>query len=344
MKAKTKKSRKRRALTALCRVLAVVLALMLTVTFAATSFMNRMNRVDGSADTMSAEEMQEYLDHEKQEDTDINGPAINENEVEWGDVVDTVLGDSDDVINILLIGQDRREGESRARSDSMILCTVNRNTKSIILTSFMRDLYVQIPGYGSNRINASYVWGGMELLNQTLEQNFGIHVDGNVEVDFNQFSEIVDLLGGVPMDLREDEAKLINSEVGGTLVAGHQRLNGDQALTYARIRKLDADADFSRTNRQRKLINALLGEVKDSGLVTLLKLLDEVLPMVTTDMTNGEILGYAAKVFPMLSKAEITSQRVPADGAYSGAMINGMAVLVADMNKTRQMLRETLGG
>ena len=345
MKAKTKRSGKKKALVVLCTVLAVVLSLMLGITFAATSFMNQMNRVEGSElGTMSAEEMQDYLDKEMQEDSDISGPSINDNDVDWGDMIGTVLGDSDDVINILLIGQDRREGESRARSDSMILCTVNRNTKSIVLTSFMRDLYVQIPGYGNNRINASYAWGGMELLNQTLEQNFGIHVDGNVEVDFNQFSEIVDLLGGVPMDLREDEAKLINSEVGGSLAAGTQRLNGDQALTYARIRKLDADADFSRTNRQRKLLNALLGEVKDSGLVTLLKLLDEVLPMVTTDMTNGEILGYATKVFPMLSKADITSQRVPADGAYSGAMIDGMAVLVADMDKTRQMLQDTLGG
>jgi len=345
MKAKTKRSGKRKALVALCSVLAVVLALMLGITFAATSFMNQMNRVDGSElGTISAEEMQDYLSNEMQENSDISGPSINDNDVDWGDMIGSILGDSDDVINILLIGQDRREGEARARSDSMILCTVNRNTKSIVLTSFMRDLYVQIPGYGNNRINASYAWGGMELLNQTLEQNFGIHVDGNVEVDFNQFSEIVDLLGGVPMELREDEANTINAHTGSALTSGLQMLNGDQALTYARNRNLDADADFSRTNRQRKVLNALFGEVKDSGLVTLLKLLDEVLPMVTTDMTNGEILGYAAKVFPMLSKADITSQRVPADGAYSGAMIDGMAVLVADMDQTRQMLQDTLGG
>lgn len=343
MKRNKKRSGKRTALVVLCSVLAVILTAMLGVTVAAHSLMNKMNRVDGSEQsTMSAEEMQAFLENQKQEGG--SGPSISAGDVDWGDMISTLLGDSDDVINILLIGQDRRPGETRARSDSMILCTVNRDSKSIILTSFMRDLYVQIPGYGSNRINASYAWGGMELLNQTMEQNFGIYIDGNVEVDFNQFAEIVDLLGGVPMELRSDEASYINSDTGSSLSSGMQVLSGKQALSYARIRKLDADGDFSRTNRQRKVIGAMFDQVKDSGLTTLLGLLNDVLPMITTDMSNGEILGYAAKVFPMFSRATITSQRVPADDAYYGAMIDGMSVLVADMDKTREMLQQTLGG
>ena len=264
---------------------------------------------------------------------------MDDEEVEWGQLEGTLLGESDDVINILLIGQDRRPGETRSRSDSMILCTVNRNDKTIVLTSFMRDLYVQIPGYGNNRINASYAWGGMELLNKTLEQNFGIYIDGNVEVDFEQFTEIVDLLGGVPMELRADEAQYINIDTQSSLTEGMQQLTGKQALSYSRIRNLDADADFSRTNRQRKVLDALFRQVKDAGLVRLLTLLDEVLPMVTTDMGNGEILGYATKVFPMMSGVSISSQRVPADGAYKGAMIDGMSVLVADMDKTVRCCR-----
>lgn len=344
MKRNKKRSGKRAALVVLCSVLAVILTAMLGVTAVAHSLMNKMNRVDGSEQsTMSAEEMQEFLENQKQEESG-SGPSISDSDVDWGEMVSTLLGDSDDVINILLIGQDRRPGETRARSDSMILCTVNRDSKSIILTSFMRDLYVQIPGYGNNRINASYAWGGMELLNQTMEQNFGIYIDGNVEVDFNQFADIVDLLGGVPMELRSDEASYINSGTGSSLSSGMQVLNGEQALCYSRIRKLDADGDFSRTNRQRKVISALFNQVKDSGLTTLLGLLNEVLPMVTTDMSNGEILGYAAKVFPMFSGATITSQRVPANDAYYGAMIDGMSVLVADMDKTREMLQQTLGG
>lgn len=341
---KKRNSGKRVALMALCTVLAIILTAMLGITVAAHSLMNKMNRVDGSQNsTLSPEEMQEYLENEKQE-SDSEGPAIDDSDVNWGDKLSNLLGDSDDVINILLIGQDRRPGEERARSDSMILCTIKRDTKEIILTSFMRDLYVQIPGYGNNRINASYAWGGMELLNQTLEENFGIYVDGNIEVDFEQFANIVDLLGGVPMELRSDEAEYINTDTHSSLTSGMQVLTGQQALSYARIRSLDADADFSRTNRQRKVLNALFDQVKDSGLVTLLGLLDDVLPMVTTDMGNTQILGYATKVFPMFSGATISSQRVPVDGAYYGAMIDGMSVLVADMDQTRQVLQETLGG
>lgn len=338
-----RKNGKRIALIVLCTVLAAVLTAMVGVTVMAHSLMNKMNRVeDENSATISIQEMEQYLEEEKQQETG-QGPAIRDEEVEWGQLEGTLLGESDDVINILLIGQDRRPGETRSRSDSMILCTVNRNDKTIVLTSFMRDLYVQIPGYGNNRINASYAWGGMELLNKTLEQNFGIYIDGNVEVDFEQFTEIVDLLGGVPMELRADEAQYINIDTQSSLTEGMQQLTGKQALSYSRIRNLDADADFSRTNRQRKVLDALFRQVKDAGLVRLLTLLDEVLPMVTTDMGNGEILGYATKVFPMMSGVSISSQRVPADGAYKGAMIDGMSVLVADMDKTRQMLQDTLG-
>lgn len=325
---KRPKSGKRKALTVLNCFLAVILALMLGVTMLAHALMNKMNRVESP----------------QPDQTLGSNVSIAENDGNEDQSSESLLGAEKDIVNILLIGQDRREGEERARSDAMILVTINKNNKSVILTSFLRDLYVSIPGYGSNRINASYAWGGMGLLNETLAHNFGIHVDGNLEVDFNQFSDIVDILGGVPMELRADEAKLINSEVGGSLTEGMQLLSGDQALTYARIRKLDADADFSRTNRQRKVLSAIFDQLKDAGLMKLLELLDEVLPMVTTDMSNGEILGYAVKVFPLMSKAEITSQRVPADGAYSGAMVNGMAVLVADMDKTRQILQDTLGG
>jgi len=339
---KRRRSGKRIALIILCTILAAILTAMVGVTVMAHSLMNKMNRVDGSDTTISIQEMEAYLEAEKEQETG-ESPAIRDEDVDWGQMLGSLLGDSDDVINILLIGQDRRPGETRARSDSMILCTIDRNEKAIVLTSFMRDLYVQIPGYGNNRLNASYAWGGMELLNKTLEENFGIYIDGNVEVDFEQFTEIVDLLGGVPMELRADEAQYINIDTQSSLTEGLQQLSGKQALSYSRIRNLDADADFSRTNRQRKVLDALFRQVKDAGLVRLLTLLDEVLPMVTTDMGNGEILGYATKVFPMLSGASISSQRVPADGAYKGAMIDGMSVLVADMDKTRQMLQETLG-
>jgi len=318
---------KRKLLMVLNTFLAVILALMLGATVLAHQLMNKVNRVDSP-----------YPDQE------MAGTTLAGDYGEEDFEPEELLGEDKNMTNILLIGQDRREGEERARSDAMILVTINKNTKSVVLTSFLRDLYVAIPGYGSNRINASYAWGGMELLNQTLEQNFGIYVDGNVEVDFNQFSEIVDLLGGVEITLRSDEAQTINGETGSSLTEGSQRLNGAQALAYARIRKLDADGDFSRTQRQRTLINAIIRQVKDAGIVNLLKIVDDVLPMITTDMSNTQILGMATAMLPLLTGAEITSQRIPADGTYSYAMVDGMSVLKPDLAANRKLLWDTLGG
>lgn len=341
-KKKKRGSAKRRALKILNCFLSVILVLMLGITVLAHGILNKLNRTDGTTETMSQQEMEDYLAGEREEDLGTM-PTINDEEIEWGGDTEQIL-DSEHTLNVLLIGQDRRPGESRARSDTMILVTVNKKTKSITLTSFLRDLYVKIPGYVSNRLNASYSWGGMELLNQTLEQNFGVVVDGNVEVDFDQFSKIIDLLGGVDMELRGDEAQEINSEVGGNLKKGMNHLNGAETLSYARIRRLDSNRDFSRTERQRKVLSALVEQLKNSDPVQLMELLNGVLPMITTDMTNLEILGYAADVFPILSGMTVTSQRIPADGAYKGAAVNGMSVLVADMEAARQLLLETIGG
>lgn len=254
----------------------------------------------------------------------------------------TIGGVGSGLINILLVGQDRREGETQARADSMILCTFHKESGQLTMTSFLRDLYVPIPGHHDNRINASYSIGGMDLLRQTLEENFDLHVDGCVEVDFSQFSEIVDRLGGVEIELRQDEAEVINQETGSALSSGVQRLNGSQALTYSRIRSLDADGDFSRTNRQRKVITALLGSYRNVRFSELIPTINTLLPMISTDLNQAQILLYALEVLPALSDAQITSQRVPADGTYTDQTIDGMSVLVADMDTARQLLRESL--
>lgn len=111
--------------------------------------------------------------------------------------------------SILLIGQDKREGESRQRSDSMILATLDKDQGTVSLTSFMRDLYVAIPGYSTTRINAAYAYGGMDLLDETLEENFGVKIDGNVEVDFEVFQVLVDKVGGIDLELTQAEADYI---------------------------------------------------------------------------------------------------------------------------------------
>lgn len=248
------------------------------------------------------------------------------------------------VINILLIGQDRRAGETRARSDAMILCTFHTGSNTLTMTSFLRDLWVQIPGYGDNKLNAAYVAGGMKLLNETLEKNFGVHIDGNVEVDFQQFTQIIDMLGGIEIELRADEAKYLNRALNSKdLTSGVQTLNGQQALCYARIRSLDSDGDFSRTGRQRKVLEALICKYRGAGVKTALTLLDDILPMVTTDMTKVQIVGYCWDLLPMLSSMQIVSQRIPAEGTFTTPVIRNMSVLLADMDAARKMLRHTLG-
>lgn len=250
-------------------------------------------------------------------------------------------GEGSGLINILLIGQDRRE-ESGGRSDCVILCSFHPESRQVTITSFLRDLYVEIPGYESNRLNAAYAHGGMELLQQTMEKNFEVSIDGCIEADFSHFSQIIDILGGVTIELRQDEADAINKTVPGTLTEGTHLLGGNQALAYSRIRNLDKDGDFSRTLRQRKLLSSLLDSYRNASLLTVLSVVVDTLPMISTNLSKKQILVLAATLFPMLDNPGIKSQRIPQDGAYSYSTIRNMEVLTADMDTIRKHLRESL--
>ena len=286
----------------------------------------------------------EYMQNESN-NPNINGEEIDPDDIDWGDPA-YQIGGGKDVINLLLIGQDRREGEGRARSDSMILCTINKKNKTVTMTSFMRDMYVQIPGYMDNRINASYAFGGMELLNECLYVNFGIVVDGNIEVDFSGFQEVIELVGGIDIELSAAEARYLNKwgnwdveDNAGewSLVEGMNHLNGSQALAYSRIREV-GNGDYGRTNRQRVVLTELIEESKSMNLSQVRKLLNKILPLLTTDLTNQEIFGLAMELFPQISDYTINTQQIPADGAHYGAFIREMAVLVPDLEKNREIL------
>jgi len=251
-------------------------------------------------------------------------------------------GQDSGIINILMIGHDQKEGNAPCRSDCMILCTFHKNSNQVTMTSILRDLYVSIPGHDSNRINASYALGGMELLKQTLKENLGLHIDGCVEVDFSRFSRIIDLLGGVTLELRQDEALRINKSVPGNLTEGANHLTGDQALAYTRIRNLDEDGDFSRTNRQRKVIHALLASYKETDILNALSIAAKVVPMLSTDMEYTRVISTIVDVLPILPGCTVVSQRIPADGMYTYSTIRNMSVLTADMNELNQYLAKTL--
>lgn len=251
--------------------------------------------------------------------------------------------ESDSVlIHILLIGQDRREQDTFARADSIILCSFHPEEGRIIITSFPRDLYVSIPGHDSNRLNAAYAFGGMDLLRQTMEENLDLSLDGCIEADFSRFPQIIDALGGVSITLRQDEADAINAATGGSLTAGTCLLSGDQALAYSRIRNLDSDGDLSRTARQRKLIYSLLSSYRSADLLTILSVVVDMLPMVTTNLSKRQVLVLATKLFPLLDASVITSQRLPADDSFSYDTIRGMSVITADMDLLRNQLQNSL--
>ena len=340
MKKQTSPNRRGR-LVLLCFILGLILTAMVVGTVYLQHLLGQIHYVDSdTAPSLSPEELNAYLATQAEEAN--TAPTMDPEDVTFPEY-DAQIGSDSDIINILLIGQDRREDEYRARSDSMILCTFHKSEKRLTMTSFLRDTYVSIPGYGKNRINVAYAAGGMPLLNKTLESNFGVHIDGNVEVDFCQFADIVDLLGGVELELRNDEAQWVNRETGSDLSEGTNLMDGRQTLAYARIRKLDADGDFSRTNRQRKVITALMDAYRGTSLPSALSLLEQILPLITTDMTDREILGYAVSLFPLVTGGEIVSQFIPAAGTYSSRNIDGMAVLVADLDANRKLLEETIG-
>ena len=331
-------------LVILCIVLGLILAALITGTVYANYLLGLMNRPDDvPKETLSQEQIDAILKEDTVAPDESTAPEVKEEDVDWGQNEGEVIESGTNIVNILLIGQDARPGETNSRSDSMIMVTFNKEQKTNTMTSFLRDLYVKIPGYMDNRINASYAIGGKDLLNETLEVNFGVQVDGNVEVNFSHFEEVIDLLGGVDIELRADEANHINQRINRyELQKGLQHLDGEQALEYARIRKLDSDQDFSRTNRQRKLLNSLVEKFRNTKLTTLLGLLDDLLPMVTTDLENEEIFKYAKDLFPMLADCTIVSQRVPVADKYYLAMINKMSVIVADMDAARELLKQTL--
>lgn len=333
------------AMTAVCVVLSLVLFLMLAVTVYVEIVFGKIDRLNPNESVLTQEEF-DALNSEASG----TAPTMNAEDVIFGGDPQQIIG-GDDIINILLIGQDRREGEGRQRSDAMILCSINRSTNQLTMTSFLRDVYVEIPGYKSNKINACYQIGGSELLNACLEKNFGIEVDANVEVDFDGFMELIDTVGGVEIELTEQEANYLNrrgnwdveTEHDWELKAGVNLLNGSQALAYSRIR--DIGMDFERTQRQRNVLMTLLEKAKTLDILQINSFVMKAAELVTTDMSDQEMFSYVRLLFPMLSELEITTQRIPADGTYQFADLPGAGdSIVIDFEANRSLLAETIGG
>lgn len=328
-------------LSVLCIVLALVLIAMIFVTAYADYLLNRIGRFDPEHDVTLAPGETIPPDDE---DPDFTGPMEDPENVPHDTVpLDPNVNPSQDgIINILLIGQDRRPDEGRRRSDSMILCSFNTKRGTISMVSFLRDTYVYIPGYGSEKLNAAYAYGGFSCLNETLAVNFGVHIDANAEVDFSGFEQVIDLLGGVSINLTQKEVDHLNANNNWNLQAGINHLDGEKALAYSRIRKIDMDA--IRAQRQRNVLMALINKYKNKSVGEMIDLLDDILPLITTDMTNEEIVGYIVELLPMLRTTNIVTQQIPAPDTYESMTVGKVtATKVADMALNRKILEDLLG-
>jgi len=269
------------------------------------------------------------------------------------------------ITNIMLVGQNWREDEQNKLSDTMILCSINRKTKTMTMVSFLRDLYIALPAYaghgpGRNRINVCYAlgssWqrssiGGMEMLALCIEQNFGIHVDHTIEVSFESFPRIIDGFGGVEVDVTEAEANYLNKDdlyVTYDVQPGLQYLDGMAALSYARMRKAegDGDSDIVRTSRQRRLIGALFEKVRWFGLQELQSVADTLLPLITTTMTPKDVADILIRMLPHLSDLKIQGGSMPVETTYRGELVDifgdGMmhSVLKFDAEQNKRLIRE----
>ena len=343
------------ALTTLCIMLALVLFVMIFATAYVHRLLNMVIDDDGYLNaTMSSQDLATF-GNDNDGSTPITGPSVGHEDVTQATLPSKPVEQlkTEGVINIMLIGEDRRPYESkRQRSDSMILCSINTKKNTITLISFLRDTYISnIPGYWPEKLNAAYALGGVNTLNQTLAAYFGIHVDGNVVVDFDGFTKIIDMLGGVDIELTQKEANHLNNPAYAgtygtglkTVKAGMNHLDGKTALAYSRIRKIDMDA--VRTQRQRKVITALINAYRSKSMGEMVTLADDILStgFVRTNMSADEILSYVRSLFPMLSTATINSQQIPASGTYQNMNVGNVTdCKVADLEANRQILKNIL--
>ncbi len=262
-----------------------------------------------------------------------------------GDVIETIDG----VRNILLVGVDARPGETRSRSDTMVILTIDGNRNEIRMTSLMRDMYVSIPGRSNNRINAAWVYGGPELLLKVIEENFGLKIEDYVAVDLRVLIDIVDELGGLTLTV-ETKAQL--SAINGVIDAfnyqfkektndgllkntGAQLMNGKQVQAYARYRR--GESDVQRTARQREVLTLLFDKLQEKSIFQLTGIAFSVMDRIETSLSFSEIVSLIPVAFGM-KDAEFEQLTIPYDASYQSKTVSGMAVLVPDISACRKKM------
>lgn len=217
------------------------------------------------------------------------------------------LNKNKDVSNILLIGSDSKDFDNVGRSDAMMILTIDSTNKSIKLTSLVRDTLVNIPGHGYEKLTHAYAYGGAKLLLETIEKNFKISISDYVAVNFNSFIDLVDVLGGVEIDVKEKEIDHLNDVIVNSFDIsnkeaeepqfirsdGKQLLNGYQALAYVRIRKVDSI--YKRDNRQREVLKSIADKLVELPITSYPKVIKKILPYVDVNISMSKLINLAIK-------------------------------------------------
>lgn len=253
--------------------------------------------------------------------------------------------------NILLAGSDSRTGKGYSRTDAMIILSLNVRSGQVKLTSVMRDIWTEMHGRAPQKINACTVFGGPTLAMRTLNEDFQMNVEDYVLIDMQAIEEVIDLIGGVELDITEQEFYALKKSRNATDTAlitppeafGTVTLTGEQALAYARLRAIDND--YERTARQRRVLLAIARKVKTLSFGDLTRLIAACLNYVETDLTLADIITLARAGLGADLDA-IEELRLPVDGTYTSGKMpeNGLWVIQPDFEANAQALHAFIYG
>ena len=253
---------------------------------------------------------------------------------------------SNSIINIALFGVDAVEGGA-GRSDSIMIATLDTVNKKLKLTSIMRDSYVAIDGHGNDKINHAYAFGGPQLAIKTLNENFDLNIEDFASVNFETLPKIIDKIGGIELDIDEEESEYINgyiahlNSINGTSEpsiesTGLQHVSGTQALAFCRIR-YTSGGDYKRTERHREVLTEIFKKIETLSATSYPSLLLEILPMVNTSLDYSEILELGTEVLK-LGDSSMELERFPLDDYCEGKMIDGIYYLTFNKEITVEQL------
>lgn len=252
---------------------------------------------------------------------------------------------NEEIVNILLTGMDARSYDTRSRSDAIILLSYNKTTKNIKMVSFMRDSWVYLVDKGWSRINAATAYGGTGLLINSINYNFDLDIQNYVEIKFNDFKKVIDIIDGIDVQLSQAEIDYINNKLHVedndfnndiTQSPGIVHLNGAQALWHCRNRTI-GNSDFTRTERQREVLEIIINKALRQDLNVVINLLYEMQNYVNTNIPISTIIDMATSLLTN-GNIKIETTRIPFDGMYQYANKNGASVLELDMDKNKEAL------